>query len=72
MGLPAGFRACGKKDRHFGRGIGTLTVHDATQAAWNGRGVNWPQRAMKGYHWASSKDWRQQPGEFSAMYFSRG
>ena len=53
----------------FGRGIGTLTVHDDTQAAWNGRGVNWPQRAMKGYHWASSKDWRQQPGEFSAMYF---
>jgi N,N-dimethylformamidase len=53
----------------FGRGIGTLTVHDATAAAWNGRGVNWPQRAMKGYHWASSKDWRQQPGEFSAMYF---
>ena len=35
----------------FANGIGTLTVHDATQAAWNGRGVNWPQRAMKGYHW---------------------
>ncbi|HWU55066.1 MAG TPA: N,N-dimethylformamidase beta subunit family domain-containing protein [Rhizomicrobium sp.] len=53
----------------FGRGIGTLTVYDATAAAWNGRGVNWPQRAMKGYHWKSSTDWRKQPDEFSAMYF---
>jgi len=53
----------------FGRGIGNLTVHDTTAAAWNGRGVNWPQRAMKGYHWKASTDWRQQPGEFSAMYF---
>ena len=53
----------------FSRGIGTLTVHDASPAAWHGRGVNWPQRALKGYHWKTSKDWRQQPGEFSAIYF---
>ena len=54
---------------NFGRGIGTLTVHDATAAAWNGRGVNWTQRAMKGYHWKASTDWRNQPDEFSAIYF---
>jgi len=54
---------------NFGRGIGTLAVHDATAAAWNGRGVNWPQRAMKGYHWKASTDWRNQPDEFSAIYF---
>ena len=53
----------------FSIGIGTLTVHDTSPAAWHGRGVNWPQRAMKGYHWTSSKDWRKQPGEFSAIYF---
>ena len=53
----------------FSRGIGTFTVHDITANAWHGRGVNWPQRALKGYHWKASKDWRQQPGEFSAMYF---
>ena len=53
----------------FGRGIGGFTVHDITAQAWHGRGVNWPQRAMKGYHWKASKDWRQQPGEFSAIYF---
>jgi N,N-dimethylformamidase len=53
----------------FSQGIGTFTVHDTSPAAWDGRGVNWPQRAMKGYRWKSSKDWRQQPGEFSAIYF---
>ena len=53
----------------FSKGIGGFTVHDTTAAAWHGRGVNWPQRAMKGFHWKSSKDWRQQPGEFSAIYF---
>lgn len=53
----------------FAQGIGTLTVHDATKAAWNGRGVNWPQRALKGYHWKASTDWRREPGEFSAIYF---
>ncbi len=53
----------------FSRGIGTLVVHDVSPAAWHGRGVNWPQRALKGYHWKTSKDWRQQPGEFSAIYF---
>jgi N,N-dimethylformamidase len=53
----------------FGRDIGTLAVHDVTSHAWHGRGVNWPQRALKGYHWKTSKDWRQQPAEFSAMLF---
>ncbi len=53
----------------FSRGIGTLIVHDTSPAAWHGRGVNWPQRALKGYHWKTSKDWREQPGEFSAIYF---
>jgi len=53
----------------FAPGIGTFTVHDTSPAAWNGRGVNWPQRALKGYHWKASKDWRKAPVEFSAMYF---
>jgi N,N-dimethylformamidase len=53
----------------FGRGVGSFTVHDTSPAAWHGRGVNWPQRALKGFHWKASKDWRQQPGEFSAIYF---
>lgn len=53
----------------FSRGIGTFVVHDVTPQAWHGQSVNWPQRAMKGYHWKSSADWRQQPGEFSGMLF---
>lgn len=53
----------------FSKGIGTFTVHDTTAAGWDGRGVNWPQRAMKGFHWKSSKDWRKDPVEFSALYF---
>ena len=53
----------------FSRGIGNFVVHDTTAQAWHGRSVNWPQRALKGYHWKASKDWRLQPVEFSAMYF---
>jgi N,N-dimethylformamidase len=53
----------------FSQGIGTFTVHDASAQAWHGRTVNWPQRALKGFHWKDSKDWRQQPNEFSAIYF---
>jgi N,N-dimethylformamidase len=53
----------------FSRGIGTFTVHDVTPNAWNGHGVNWPQRALKGYHWKASTDWRRQPGEFSGILF---
>lgn len=53
----------------FSRGIGTFVVHDVTAQAWHGKCVNWPQRAMKGYRWKDSKDWRLQPGEFSGILF---
>lgn len=39
-------------------------------AAWHGRGVNWPQRALKGYHWKASEGLLRQPRGILAMLFA--
>ena len=54
----------------FSRGISGVAVEDASGNGHDGRTVNMPARAMKGWNWDGSEfDWKRAPEQYGAIHF---
>ena len=54
----------------FSREIGGVTIVDAGPNGLNGRLVNLPSRAVKGFNWSGTEqNWRHAPLEYGAIHF---